>query len=149
MDNTKGVFEYLANTGWYEGRKIDRGRIVKFLHDEGYFLFENVITFLQEFIDLEIHFNARGIKRETDNVDFLLEKAAGLVVAERIKDKYSPRIGKKLCVIGSASRDYIALMMAEDNSVYGAYDDFLCKIGDSGVGAIEAIIFNYPFEEIS
>jgi hypothetical protein len=149
MNNTKRVFEYLAHAGWYEGRSMNQDNIIKFINDEGYDLLDNVLLFLQEFSGIEIYFKNKQNGLMNDNIDFLLEKAAGLVVAEQIREKYSPRVGKKLCIIGSAYRDYFALLMAEDNSVYGAYDDFLCKIGGSGVGAIEAIIFNYPFDEIS
>jgi hypothetical protein len=38
--------------------------------------------------------------------------------------------------------------MSADGMVYGGYDDFLCKIEDTGLTAIEAIILNKSFQKI-
>jgi len=148
MNNAEDVYEILKNGGWYKDRKMDHDKIIKFINTEGYDVLDNVIAFLQEFLNLTVYFNNKRNGLKNDDFDFVLEKAAGLEVPERLRENYSPRIGKKLCIIGSAYRDHMVLMMAEDNSVYGAFDDFLCKIGDSGMDAIEAIIFDYDFKEI-
>jgi hypothetical protein len=38
--------------------------------------------------------------------------------------------------------------MSDDNCVYAGYDSFLCKVADSGIDAIKAIIYDYDFTVI-
>lgn len=148
MNNSAIVYKILEKSGWHVGRKIDKTLIIQYIVNEGYPVLEKVIDFLEMVWDLTIHFENKRNGLKKDDISFLFEKATHLEVPERVNKDYSLRIGKKLCLIGSVYRDHMVLMMADDNTVYGGYDDFLCKIGDSGMDAIEAIIFDYDFIEI-
>ncbi len=69
-------------------------------------------------------------------------------VTERILGDYQNRIKKRLCSIGTAYREHFVLLMADDNHIYGGYDDLLYFIANSPENAIEAIILDYDFIEI-
>ena len=127
---------------------MEANMITNILEKEGYSVLDNVVRFLQEFWDLTIYFENKRSGLKDDDISFLFEKATHWVAPERVRDDYSVRVGGELCLIGAAYRDYFVLMMSNDGSIYGAYENYLCKIGDSGYGAIEAIIFDYDFIEI-
>jgi len=148
MRNNIIIQDVLKKAGWYEGRMASKAVVTQVIMKEGYSMFPNVIEFLQEFWDLTIYFENKRNGLKNDDITFVFEKATHLEVPERIKGDYSFRIGKELCLIGSVYREHMVLMMSSDKCVYGGYDDFLCKISDSGYGAIEAIIFDYDFIEI-
>ena len=138
----------VEKSGWAKNRKVDRDKIIQFFEIEGYPIFENVIEFLENFGELIIHFENKknGIKDDDINFDFY--RASHFIAPERINKYYNPRVHKKLVLIGSAYRDHFVLLMANDNSIYGGYDSFLCKIGDTPIDAVEAIILNKEFSEI-
>ncbi|MBX3256101.1 MAG: SUKH-3 domain-containing protein [Chitinophagaceae bacterium] len=148
MNTNKTIMVALAESGWQENNTLNREEIAILIENEGYPVFECVIDFLIKFINTNIYFvNLRnGI--QNDDIDFCFEKATHLDAPEKINGNYGERIGKSLCLIGSAYRDYMVLMMASDGSVYGGYDNYVCKIASTGLGAIEAIINNYDFLEI-
>ncbi|MBS1567460.1 MAG: SUKH-3 domain-containing protein [Bacteroidetes bacterium] len=149
MEYKSEVLHLLKKAGWFEDRKVNRDEISETLRNEGYPVLERVVDFLAEFWGIVIYFENKrnGIKK--DDISFDFEKATHLEVPERINEDYSKRIGKELCLVGSAYRDYMVLIMSDDGCVYGGYDDFLCKIADTGPEAIEAIVFGYEFSEIS
>lgn len=142
------VLNALINAGWRIGRQISRDSFVEILHSEGYETSKCVIDFLEEFGGLTIFFKNLRNGLEDDDINFDIEHATHIENSERILEDYGLRIGKKLCLIGTAYRDHFCLVMSDDGSVYGGYSDFLCKIGDSGIQAIEAILLDYTFEEI-
>jgi hypothetical protein len=142
------LFEVLQKSGWREDRKVDQSLIVDSIHEEGYLILPRVIEFLQEFWGLKILFENKKNGLKNDDINFSFEEATHLEVPERVNGEYSKRTGKELCLIGSVYREYMVLVMANDGSVYGGYDSFLCKIADTGMDAIKAIIFDYPFVTI-
>ncbi|HEX9511353.1 MAG TPA: SUKH-3 domain-containing protein [Puia sp.] len=105
------------------------------------------VDFLEAFDGLTIRFpNLKNGINDDITLDF--DKADELVYPERIHEDYQPRIGKKSCIIGTAYREHYVLIMDEDGMVYGGYDNYLVKIGDSGIDALEAIITNRKSIEI-
>lgn len=148
MKDKENVFDVLKKMGWEENRNVDKNAIITTVQSEGYPIFECVIDFLTKFIDTKIYFVNKRNGLQNDDIDFNFEKATHLEVPERINGEYSQRIGKSLCLIGSAYREYMVLMMDADGTVYGGYDNYLCKIATSGLNAINAIINDYDFEEV-
>jgi len=143
----KEVENVLRESGWDERRRLDKEAILDQLSTEGYPVLENVVEALQNFNGLVIYFNNKrnGLR---DDINFDFSHAIHLEVPERVFKNYVPRIGKKLILIGSAYRDHFVLLMAEDNSIYGGYDNYLCKIGSNPINAIENIILDKNFTEI-
>lgn len=134
--------------GWHEHRQLDRTKIIDQVRTEGYKVLDNVIDFMVVFDKIVILFENKKNGLKEDDIRFDFEHATHLEVPERINNNYAIRIQKSLIPIGSAYRDHLVLLMADDNSVYGGYDTYLCKIGDSGTDAIEAMILDRNFTEI-
>jgi hypothetical protein len=134
------LVKLLEKAGWYEGRKLGYEGISEMIKNEGYAVLPNVISFLQEFMDLKVIFKNKRNGIKDDDITFSFEEATHLEVSERINGEYSQRIGKELCPIGTAYRKYVALMMSNDMCVYGGYDSDLFKIADSGIEAIKAMV---------
>ncbi len=142
------VSEALIKGGWSITRKINTEEMRNILKHEGYNITNEIEIFLESFGDLIINF--KNLKNGIiDDINFNVEHATHVESVERIRDDYTTRVGKKLCIIGSAYRDHFCLMMATDGSMYGGYSDFLCKIADTGISGIEAIILDYDFETIT
>lgn len=139
------IFKYCAygalkKAGWDYNRLINTTDFVKAYQEYGFPILNHVLEFLSRFGNLKINFlNLRnGID---DNFDFDVRHGLEVEVIERVKEDYMPRINnKKMCIIGTAYRDHYVLLMDEDGKVYGGYDSYFVKIGDSGENAIEAII---------
>jgi len=138
----------LEKAGWHEGRKLNYEYISEMVGTEGYAQMPNVISFLQEFLDIKILFKNKRNGLKNDDINFSFKEATNLVVPERINEDYAQRIGKEICLIGSAYREHMVLMMSNDGFVYAGYDNFLCKVADSGNEAIKSIIYDYDFVTI-
>ena len=148
MNQEKEILELIRKAGWKIGVRKSKDEIQEIIKQNGYSPFECVVDFLCEFNGLKILFFNRRNGLKDDDISFDFIHAASLESIERVRDDYELRIGKPLCLVGTAYRDYFVLMMSDDGNVYGAYDDFLCKIGDSGLAAIRNIVFDEPFIEI-
>ncbi len=148
MTEEKKILEVLRQLGWVENKTNTRDDIISMIQKENYPVFDAVVDFLQLFLDSVIYFENKRNGLKNDDINFSFERATNLEVPERVNGSYARRVGKKLCLIGSAYREHMVLMMSEDGYVYGGYDDFLCEISNTGLGSIEAIIYDYDFIEI-
>ncbi len=137
----------LKNAGWTYGRQIDANQIIQTIREKEFPLLKPAINFLTEYGELKMKFNDKKSKSPSDfNFDF--SKAMDIVVVEGISD-YIPRIGcQELCSIGTAYNDYVILMMDERGIVYGCYERFFAKMGDSGEECIENIVMDLAIHEI-
>lgn len=141
------VLDVLHKGLWSEGRSIDKDIISRFFINTRQPLLEKTIQFLESFYCLS--FNFLNLKNGIiDDFDFDVIRANELL-SPGCLDEYKARIGKNVCLIGTAYREHFVLLMDADGAVYGAYDSYLVKIGESGQAAIEAIILNREFEEIN
>ncbi|SFK07479.1 MULTISPECIES: SUKH-3 domain-containing protein [unclassified Bacillus (in: firmicutes)] len=55
MEISNKTIEELKKAGWYEGRKIDISKNVKFLEERGFEVFESAKKFMEEFGELQIN----------------------------------------------------------------------------------------------
>lgn len=63
---------------------------------------------------------------------------------------YEERTGElRFVPVGEASRGYLTLYMSETGRVYGGYDHFLCRLGDTGAAALEALCNGLHAEELA
>ncbi len=148
INDKKDILDVLQQLGWVENKTNTKDDIISIIQKEGYPAFTAVVDFLKLFLDSVIYFENKRNGLKNDDMNFSFERATNFEAPERINGSYSQRIGKELCLIGSAYRDHMVLMMSEDGYVYGGYDNFLCKISNTGLGAIEAIIYDRDFIEI-
>lgn len=141
------TLEYLTQAGWKTGRHIDTIKYRAFLTGEGYAWFPAVAVFLAEFGGLLVKF-----KRENgrcDTLDFDACEASSGFDSQWVTENYARRIGQtKLCAIGQAHSNHLLLFMDEAGRVYGGFDEFLCRIEDSGEEAIKNICSNRSIWEI-
>lgn len=145
----KEVENILINAGWSESRRIDKRFVVDQLVLEGFPALENVVEAMQNLGGLVIKFLNRQNGLKDDDINFDFVHATNLESPDRVFMNYMPRVKKQLVLIGSAYRDHYVLLMADDNSIYGGYDNYLCKIGNTPMDAIENIILNKNFDEIT
>jgi hypothetical protein len=128
----------LKKLEWTPNRKINIDPIKNHLIDKGYFWFEKVNVFLEEFVFLkteQMHFDVLKAERDIDSSWILKE--------------YSQRLENvELCIIGQAYNDHLTLFMDSFGKIYGGYDESLYFIGDSYEIAIENIYFNQELIEL-
>ncbi len=140
------VLDVLYKGLWNEDRSIDRDIIIHFFVNTGQPILSKAIEFLESFYCLS--FNFKNCKNGlVDDFDFDVFRANELLSSGWL-DEYKASIGKNMCLIGTAYREHFVLLMDADGAVYGAYDSYLVKIGESGQAAIEAIISGNDFIEI-
>ncbi|HTM99774.1 MAG TPA: SUKH-3 domain-containing protein [Pedobacter sp.] len=140
--------EKIVRDAMLNTQQQDKNEIIELIKIEGYPIFNSVIEFLTDFGGLHVYFKNQQNGIVNDDINFDLNHAFNLEVPERVFKDYIPRVKKELCIIGTAYRDHFILLMSNDGNVYGGYDDYLCKISNTGIGAIEAIILNQSFIEI-
>lgn len=140
------VLEVLHKGSWFAGRSIAKETLNSTLVKTNQPILEKVVEFLESFYGLKFIFYNRqnGIM---DDFNFDVLRAYELLSPGWMEDGYIPRIGKQACLIGTAYREHFVLLMDSEGIVYGACDDLLVKIANSGKAAIEAIVLNYEFDE--
>jgi hypothetical protein len=144
---TEQVKRLLLNAGWSPERLINTDFYKQRLMEAGYEVFPAVDSFLSEFGDLSIRFTKKGTDIE-DFLNFEVPLAVSGISPLWIKDDYVDRVGKDLCIIGQAYSSHLTLMMDKEGKVYGAFDDSLYFVADSGKEAIETICLDHKLKEI-
>jgi len=147
MDGLSEIMRlHLTQAGWSEDRSIDTADYERAIIAAGLPLHMSVVEFVRKFGNLKVEFPVKV--PDGPNWDairggkewFLVDpiKAIADCSAEWFK-YYSDRAGTALCPIGEAHRGHAILLMAEDGTVYGGYDDEFWEEGKSGIEALESI----------
>jgi hypothetical protein len=137
---------HLTQAGWSEERSIDTGECERAIISAGLPLHLTVVEFVRKFGGLKVEFpvlvpdGSRWDANRDGKEWFLIDpiKAIADCSGEWFK-YYSDRAGKALCPIGEAHRGHATLLMAEDGTVYGGYDEEFWEEGKSGIEALENI----------
>ncbi len=138
--------KHLEQAGWNDARSIDTSEYEQAIVAAGLPLHTVVIDFLRQFGRLRVEFpvlvpadpkwNANRGGKDWFVIDPI--KAIEGISLEWF-EYYSECAGKLLCPIGMAHHDHATLLMAEDGSVYGGYDEEFWEEGKTGVEALENI----------
>jgi len=128
----------LRQAGWREDRAVDTSGYEKALRQEGYPVHPAVVEFLRQFGGIRVVYPAKGDAKIKDEFHFDATKAAENWFPATV-DQFSQRTGAALCVIGEASRGNSLLLMDPSGGVYSGVDQWLVKVADSGIEAIEAL----------
>ncbi len=150
QDNNKffdNTLDILKNAGWSNERKISKKHLEEKLIKEGYHPNSVILNFLSNYADLNCFFYNKRTE-DKDDFSFNLDRAFELEVAEKINEDYYNRIKSNLCPIGTAYREHLVLLMDNEGKVYGAMDDYLVKIGNDYIFAINNIVNDIEFIEI-
>ncbi|WP_137940525.1 SUKH-3 domain-containing protein [Chitinivorax sp. B] len=119
----------LISTGWFPGRRVDVEGVIGKLKNEGYPAGSAVKVFLEEFGGLSgMHKGYRGDDWEEFHFDPIIAMEG--IFRERVID-YELRFGDGLTPIGEAYNQHLVLLISEKGAMLGAYDDYLCVLGES------------------
>lgn len=141
------VYELLTKNGWFAERKINLIPILQDIKKYGFQINEEITAFIENFNGIKIVFNnaKNGL---LDDITFDVKRALEIEVIDRVINSYESRVNKKMCLIGTLYREHMVLLIDEQCSLYGGYDDYLVKFGNSPSEAIMSIIHSYTKQEI-
>lgn len=122
---------------WSPGRKVDLEPFAKAYAAAGYAPPPKALEFLQEFGGLVLYYPHHRNPSSEDRCNFCADLACEWV--RSWMHEYEAHVGDMLVPIGQAFSMHMVLVMATDGAVYAFYGDLFCKIGSSGVDAIESL----------
>ena len=137
---------YLAQAGWSEDYSIVTHEYERAITAAGLPLHHAVLEFVRTFGGLKVEFPVlvpdgsewdaiRGGKNW-----FLIDPIKAIAgLSPEWFSYYSDRAGRPLCPVGEAHSGHATLLMAEDGTVYGGFDEEFWEEGKSGVAALENI----------
>ena len=132
------TYRLLRFSGWYIERSVDIQQYQSMLSAGGYEVFPVVEDILSIFGGLRIIYPAdceQGVMGE-----ILFEPSVALkMVPINFVRKCGYKINKKLCLVGLIY-ETDALLIAEDGTVYNAFDDHLNLIGNNIVDSLENVL---------
>lgn len=130
----------LSAAGWREGRTTRTHHWESLLKSAGNPIHPAVLTFLREFGGLKVFHPHRVLPHKYDY--FHLSPSAAtkhFPIEEDGLEDANERVGKPLCAVGTASNDYLCLLMDADGKIYAATDDLLFLAGNTPIEALEAL----------
>jgi hypothetical protein len=135
----KAVRDLLTSSGWTPTRRVDISAIEDHHARAGYPLSPPARRFLGAFAGLTVRYLDPQPPPYHDVISFLpLETAAG--TPPQAVRSYEARVEAPLTIIGSARSNHLTLMMDDQGRVYGGYDKFLARYGNTGREAIETLV---------
>jgi hypothetical protein len=137
---------YLERAGWSNTRTIDTTIYERAIVDAGLPLHPIVVAFLREFGELRVEFPVLVSADPKWNTNrggkdwFVIDPIKAIEgISPEWVEYYNECAGERLCPIGQARHDHATLLMAEDGSVYGSYDEEFWEEGKTGIEALENI----------
>jgi hypothetical protein len=92
---------------------------------------------VSRFEGLSFRYARRTVQGGEHVCEFNAVRAARLMSADKSRT-YEVRVGERLTPVGTAASSHVVLMVAESGRVYGAYDAFLARYGET----VDAAILN-------
>jgi len=132
------ALHFLTEAGWDSSLCRDTASYTDLLEKEGYTINNHVVEFLQRFGGLDCALPAFRVPNEFDRLRFDPIYACNGIYRERV-EVYEQRTGESLVVVGVAYSDHLTLMISATGRVFGAYDDYLAKLGNNYVEAINSM----------
>lgn len=129
------ALSFLSRVGWNEFRIVDTRAYEKANEKAGFYANKQAVRFLSSFGGLRLDFPHAQAPDLSDSFHFDAETAASEIDPLALSE-YEERLGKRLTVIGQAHSAHMTLCMDNEGGVYGGYEDYLARLGDTGVEAI-------------
>ncbi|WP_154814481.1 SUKH-3 domain-containing protein [Actinophytocola xinjiangensis] len=126
----------LLEANWSPDRRVDIVEDLNAFRIDGFPVFPVVVDFLQRYSGIVIHFDRAGYR---DVLSFSGKGAGGAIEADRV-EIYSRRAGVLLAPVGEAYGGHLILMIGEDGSWYGGYDNEFGSLGGNFLDALENLI---------
>lgn len=130
---SKKSIDLLRQAGWSEDRSIDTSQYERLVKSRELEWFPVAAEFLCEFGDLYV-VNPGAVHPVKE--DWHFDVARAVEYGTNCAPYYGRRLGREVCPIGMASREYLILMMDEEGKVYAGYDESFWFVADSGIEAI-------------
>jgi hypothetical protein len=134
----------LKANGWTKDRRIDIDRFRASFEEYNQQYSDTVLRFLESFGDLKIRFETSDyVYRCTFDVIMAIESTS----LERVKKYQDKWIKRPICVIGK-NIDHETIFMTQEGAMYGAFDSWVFKFGDTWEESIENICTQGEREQI-
>jgi hypothetical protein len=138
MKISNTTLKFLEKSGWNSCRNIDITIYQEAHEAEGYKLSNIAEEFLKQFGGIEIVHPAFRVPNAFDKTHFDPIKAIRAIYRGNVEE-YEERVGESMVLIGEAYNRHLVLLMSESGKIYGAYDDYLTKLGDNSYEALNAL----------
>ena len=120
--------DYLKQSGWYAGRKVEIDKIKSMYDLNGYTYNQLQINFISEYAYLKIVYKH---PLWNQNVELSMEP----VIAQKTFDmevvkEYESYFNEKFLIIGEIERENMSIFIDSNGEFYGAYDDCVIKWGN-------------------
>lgn len=135
---TEHTRQCLQAAGWCKERRVETTAYEAALRGLNYFVGQAAIEFLSSFGDLRIRYPIVKVPSREDSCHFHVQRAVAGAEPLGIEE-YEAVIGSRLTVIGEAFCDHFTLTMAENGAIYASFDDYLFKLGDTGIDGLNTI----------
>ena len=134
----------LRKNGWFSKRSVDTSACKIAWQSEGFASFKYALYFVSAFGGLKIIHESHSRNGEDVSV-FDPVKATQRVGSAWVKEVYQPRINENILPVGIGDSEHLTYYMGERGGVYGGFDGFFCKIGETVGDAFENIFFNHQY----
>ena len=134
----------LVAAGWRPDRAVSVDRAVRALHGAGHMVWPGLLDFLKRFVGLHVSFE---VGDQADWFWFDPERAIALCWASWV-DEYKARAGQVVVPIGYGARDHMLLLLGEDGTWFGGYDDVVGVLGYDVEGMLDALVEGREFLEV-
>jgi hypothetical protein len=141
------TIDYLKEMGWNPSRKIDYDSILKEISNDGYMIFPSAVKFIESFGNLEGRLPAFKREGPYEKIHFSPVQAMENIYRERV-ETYETRVSEKLVIVGEAYNGNLVILISQCGKLYGAYDDYLCLLGQTPEQGIESLFEKIPSVEI-
>jgi len=133
----------LMAEGWRPGGSRSTLSAEQALRDAGYKAWPGLIRFLRGFVGLRV-----AIVRDARPDAFWFDPAAaaGLTTSTWVAE-YCERAGQVLVPVGFAHHDHLLLLMGEDGTWYGAYDDVFGVLGSNDDEMLDSLVAGSGFQD--
>lgn len=119
----------LIASGWFDDRGVSTVDFEKACRENSYPILVEALRFVRGLGGLVGEHKALRVPA-MDRFNFNSCQAMADIPKERV-DVYSVRFGQLMVPVGEAYNSHLILMVSSKGSLLGAYDDFLCELGDS------------------
>jgi len=131
----------LRNAGWFHGRNVEIGSELDAYQRAGYETFPALSSFLREYGGICLLISHAG---RPDEIWFSASRACSLIDTQWVRE-YSIRAGVAVVPIGAAYRDHLAIMLGENERIFGGYDNEFGLVGVDIQSAVSNLLENRGF----
>jgi len=137
---SRATLTALKRAGWRPGRKVFTKHWASLLSNASHPVHPVVLEFLEAFGALSVSLDNESILFSL-NPSHALKLAPWLEGGDGMLEEVNAWVNHRLCLIGISfeTEEPAPLLMAENGHVFGLYDGYLWRLGETGESAIERL----------